>query len=58
MEGVIAVARMTLSVDGKTMPVAVRDKLRGTPAQFTTEKQYQVCQSECWRRTAKSSCAT
>jgi hypothetical protein len=36
---VIAVVRMTVSADGKTMTIVVDDKLRGTSAQFTAAKQ-------------------
>jgi len=36
---VISVARMTLSADGKSMTIAVEDKLHGTSSQFTAMKQ-------------------
>jgi hypothetical protein len=36
---VIAVARMTMSADGKTMTIAVEDKLHGTSSQFVAAKQ-------------------
>lgn len=36
---VIGVARMTVSPDGKTMTIAVTDKLHGTTSQFVAEKQ-------------------
>jgi len=36
---VISVARMTVSADGKTMTIAVEDKLHGTTSQFTAAKQ-------------------
>ena len=36
---VISVARMTLSADGKSMTIAVDDKLHGTTMQFTALKQ-------------------
>jgi hypothetical protein len=36
---VISVARMTVAADGKTMTIAVNDKLHGTTSQFVAEKQ-------------------
>jgi hypothetical protein len=36
---VISVARITVAPDGKSMTVAVTDKLRGTTSQFVAEKQ-------------------
>ena len=36
---VIAVARMMVSADGKTMTIAVDDKLHGTKSEFTATKQ-------------------
>jgi hypothetical protein len=36
---VIGIARMTISPDGKTMTIAVNDKLHGTTSQFVAEKQ-------------------
>src|SRR6266404_5458448 len=36
---VISIARMTLSADGKSMTIAVDDKLHGTTMQFTALKQ-------------------
>jgi hypothetical protein len=36
---VISVARITVAPDGKSMTVAVTDKLRGTTSQFIAEKQ-------------------
>jgi hypothetical protein len=36
---VIGIARMTVSPDGKTMTIAVADKLHGTTSQFVAEKQ-------------------
>jgi hypothetical protein len=36
---VISVAKMTVSADGKTMTIAVTDKLHGTTSQFTAMKQ-------------------
>jgi hypothetical protein len=36
---VISVARITVAPDGKSMTVAVTDKLRGTTSQFMAEKQ-------------------
>ena len=35
----ISVARITVADDGKTMTIAVNDKLRGTTSQFVAEKQ-------------------
>jgi hypothetical protein len=35
----IAVARMTVSADGKTMTIAIDDKLHGTKSEFTATKQ-------------------
>jgi hypothetical protein len=35
----ISVARMTVAPDGKTMTIAVSDKLHGTTSQFVAEKQ-------------------
>lgn len=36
---VISVSRMTVAPDGKTMTIAVNDKLHGTTSQFVAEKQ-------------------
>jgi len=36
---VIGIARMTVAPDGKTMTIAVTDKLHGTTSQFVAEKQ-------------------
>jgi hypothetical protein len=36
---VISVARNTVSADGKTLTVAVSDKLHGTTSQFEAKKQ-------------------
>jgi len=36
---VIAVARITVSADGKSLAVAVEDKLHGTSSHFTATKQ-------------------
>lgn len=36
---VISVARMTVAADGKSMTIAVNDKLHGTTLQFVAEKQ-------------------
>lgn len=36
---VISVARLTVSADGKTMKIAVDDKLHGTESEFTATKQ-------------------
>jgi hypothetical protein len=36
---VIAVARMMVSADGKTMTIAVDDKLHGTKSEFAATKQ-------------------
>src|SRR5215469_16022183 len=36
---VISVARLTASADGKTMKIAIDDKLRGTQSEFTATKQ-------------------
>jgi hypothetical protein len=36
---VISIARMTVSPDGKTMTIAVNDKLHGTTMQFVADKQ-------------------
>lgn len=36
---VIAVARIAVAADGKTMTIAVDDKLQGTTAKFTAQKQ-------------------
>jgi hypothetical protein len=36
---VISIARMTLSADGKSMTIAVDDKLHGTTMQLTALKQ-------------------
>jgi hypothetical protein len=35
----ISVARMTVAADGKSMTIAVSDKLRGTTSQFLAVKQ-------------------
>jgi len=36
---VISIAHMTVSADGKTLTFAVEDKLHGTTAKFTAQKQ-------------------
>jgi hypothetical protein len=36
---VIGIDRMTVGPDGKTMTIAITDKLRGTSSQYTAEKQ-------------------
>jgi hypothetical protein len=36
---VISVSRMTIAADGKTMAIAVDDKLHGTTFQLTAQKQ-------------------
>lgn len=36
---VISVARISVGPDGKTMTIAVSDKLHGTTSQFVAEKQ-------------------
>ena len=36
---VISVARLTASADGKTMKIAIDDKLHGTQSEFTATKQ-------------------
>jgi hypothetical protein len=36
---VISVARLTASADGKTMKIAIDDKLHGTESEFTATKQ-------------------
>jgi hypothetical protein len=36
---VIGIARMTVSPDGKTMTIAVTDRLYGTTSRFVAEKQ-------------------